>query len=255
MTRQTLAPIQHTSLAPSARPASTLVRSVDDGQLDLDPPYQRGAVWTVDQHIALVRSWLTGLPAGVVILSDRGNPAWAAATEDVYETGAAIWAAVDGKQRILTAKGWFDSQFAVPSSWFDPALVAETEATSDGPYVRHCGLTEAGQLKFDRRAQFQVAEFRTAASIADEAAAFVLVNGGGTPQSRDDMNRARSAAGVPEEESDSTADEIQDCTCIEFCDQDPATACTLSGRRHVHPRDKNGEFGPCPVHPEAEGDL
>lgn len=233
MTRQTPAPIEHTSLAPSARPASTLVRSVDDGQLDLDAPYQRGAVWTLDQHIALVHSWLTGLPAGVVILSDRGNPAWAAATEDVYETGAAIWAAVDGKQRILTAKKWFDSDFAVPASWFDPALVAETEPTSDGPYVRHRGLTVAGRLKFDRRAQFQVAEFRTAAGIADEAATFVLVNGGGTSQGRDDMDRARSVAGLPEKESDGTAGEIQDCTCVEFCDQDSVTACTLSRRRPV----------------------
>lgn len=32
-----------------------------------------------------------------------------------------------------------------------------------------------------------------------------------------------------------SVDEIQDCTCVEVCDQDRKTACGLSGRRHVHP--------------------
>lgn len=50
-------------------------------------------------------------------------------------------------------------------------------------------------------------------------------------------------------------DEIDDCTCIEFCDEDPTTACTLSGRRHVHPASTGEGFGPCPIHPDAPGDL
>ncbi|MFF1678786.1 hypothetical protein ACFVYG_22440 [Streptomyces sp. NPDC058256] len=50
-------------------------------------------------------------------------------------------------------------------------------------------------------------------------------------------------------------DEIQDCTCVEFCDEDPKTACTLSGRRHVHPAGQGAGFGPCPVHLDAPGDV
>ena len=49
---------------------------------------------------------------------------------------------------------------------------------------------------------------------------------------------------------------LDDCTCIEFCDEDPASACTLSGVPHVHPDDpkRPGAYGPCPVHPERPGD-
>lgn len=48
---------------------------------------------------------------------------------------------------------------------------------------------------------------------------------------------------------------VCECTCVEFCDEDPSTACTLSGRRHVHPRTRTGQYGPCAVHPDAPGDL
>ncbi|MFD7861527.1 hypothetical protein [Streptomyces sp. NPDC059783] len=51
-------------------------------------------------------------------------------------------------------------------------------------------------------------------------------------------------------------DEIDDCTCIEYCDEDPKTKCGLSGIPHVHPEDPNhpGAYGPCPVHPGRPGD-
>jgi hypothetical protein len=56
--------------------------------------------------------------------------------------------------------------------------------------------------------------------------------------------------------STDTYDEIDDCTCIEFCDEDPATACSLSGIPHVHPDlpGRPGIYGPCPVHPGRPGD-
>jgi hypothetical protein len=40
-----------------------------------------------------------------------------------------------------------------------------------------------------------------------------------------------------------------DCTCVEWCEQDPHTACSLHGTgMHQHSDD------PCPVHPDAPGD-
>jgi hypothetical protein len=45
------------------------------------------------------------------------------------------------------------------------------------------------------------------------------------------------------------------CTCVEACDEDPATACGLAGQPHVHPASQGPGFGPCPVHPERPGDL
>ncbi|GAA5070458.1 hypothetical protein [Streptomyces similanensis] len=46
------------------------------------------------------------------------------------------------------------------------------------------------------------------------------------------------------------------CLCVTSCDEDPATACGLSGQRHVHPEipGRPGVYGPCPVHPDALGD-
>lgn len=51
-------------------------------------------------------------------------------------------------------------------------------------------------------------------------------------------------------------DEIDECTCIEHCNEDPKTACSLSGIPHVHPETPGspGITGPCPVHPERPGD-
>ncbi|AKN68693.1 hypothetical protein QR97_01735 [Streptomyces sp. PBH53] len=45
------------------------------------------------------------------------------------------------------------------------------------------------------------------------------------------------------------------CTCVTNCAEDPKSACSLSGLRHVHPRTRTGQYGPCPEHPDAPGDL
>jgi hypothetical protein len=62
--------------------------------------------------------------------------------------------------------------------------------------------------------------------------------------------------GAPMPSTNSDYDEIDACTCVEFCDQDPATACSLSGQPHVHPEIPGhpGVYGPCPVHPDRPGD-
>ncbi|MCX4677678.1 hypothetical protein OG413_20615 [Streptomyces sp. NBC_01433] len=45
------------------------------------------------------------------------------------------------------------------------------------------------------------------------------------------------------------------CTCVINCDEGPQSGCSLSGRLHVHPRTRTGQYGPCPEHPDAPGDL
>lgn len=197
MTRQTTTPLEHVNLSPTFRAAREMANLVKDGHLTLNPPYQRGQVWTPDQKLALVRSWLTGVPTGVVILSDRSGRAWRQTHGDVYEGNEAIWACVDGQQRITTAMEWFDDEFAVPVSWFGDEFVESAEETEDGPYVRYSGLTVPGQRRMgNSRALLQVAEFRTAATVEEEAEIYLLVNGGGTPQADADMaNAARIAQG------------------------------------------------------------
>jgi hypothetical protein len=50
--------------------------------------------------------------------------------------------------------------------------------------------------------------------------------------------------------------EIDACTCVEHCDEDPTTTCGLSGIPHVHGEDPThpGAYGPCPVHLGRPGD-
>ena len=192
MTLQTAAPLEHTQLAATYRRARELARRVIDGDIDINPPYQRGQVWTEDQRMALIRSWLLGLPTGVVILSDRAQSHWKG--PDPYAVGAAVWAVVDGKQRLSAAVAWFEDELTVPASWFPTDFIEYTVPTSDGPYIRHSGLTVPGRRKFENLALMSVSDFCSAADIHDEAEVYLLVNGGGTPQGPADMQRAHDVA-------------------------------------------------------------
>ncbi|MFE0779173.1 DUF262 domain-containing protein [Streptomyces sp. NPDC058861] len=196
MTRQTAEPLEHTSLNPSYQSAKNLAKRVAEGELLLEPSYQRGAVWTEDQRIALVQTWLRGLPAGVVILADRCTYKWEAANNghDPYATGKGLWACVDGKQRLTTAVMWFNSEFAVPASWLPAHYVETTEDTADGPYVRFGGLTAVGTRFVERYCSLLVAETRECATEQEEAAFYLLVNGGGTPQTDENMANAARVA-------------------------------------------------------------
>lgn len=197
MTRQTTAPLEHLSLNTSDRQARELYRTFTDILgLDLNPPYQRGKVWTVDQQIALVRSWITGVPTGVVVLNDRVTPEWKDANGwDPTERDEPTYAVIDGQQRITAACAWFGNDLPVPASWFASEDVTATEETDDGSYVRWSGLTLPRQRHFANRAHLTVATARVA-TVQEEAAVYLLVNGGGTPQTDADMtNAARIANG------------------------------------------------------------
>lgn len=195
MTRQTNEPIEHTNFSPTFQRASALVRQVEEGHLDLRPPYQRGSVWDLPRQISLVESWLRGVPTGTVVFADRINNFWRGPDgKEAVPGTTAMYACIDGQQRVRTAIGWFGSEFAVPASWFNPEWVVETETTDDGPYVRHNGLSRTGVNFIELRASIQVAEARTCASIADEARIFLLLNEGGASQTAADLDNARRVA-------------------------------------------------------------
>ncbi len=195
MTRQTTHPLERHNLRTSDRSPHELATSFRTTfGLDLEPKYQRGDVWTLDQRVALVRSWLTGTPTGVVILNDRSTPDWKDANGyDPTDRGEAMYACIDGKQRITTAYEWYDDKLAVPATWFPAGDVTAVEETSDGPYVRISGLTKPARLKFANRAHLSIAMAKVA-TAAEEAEIYLLVNGGGTPQTIMDMDNATLVA-------------------------------------------------------------
>lgn len=193
MTRHTPKPIESLNLAMTNEPFSQLVSQWLRGSLDPNPPYQRGPVWTRAQQIALIESLIGGTPVPAIITNRRASSM--ARTRYV----------IDGLQRLTAFREFLQNKFLVPVSWFgekhashpvdlsaNPALAREYE--DDGLYVAHGNLSEYMQAIIDNIA-VPVAEgrFRT---VEEEAAVYCRVNGFGTPQTKEDLERAlRIAAG------------------------------------------------------------
>jgi hypothetical protein len=192
VTRQTAAPLGHVSLNVTNRIAGDLVGQWEAGYIDLNPPYQRGSVWTLDQRIALVRSWLMGVPIPACVLNRRDTAGWVRNNGDDKGLGP-VYAVVDGKQRLETAIAWLGGKLAIPASWYPTDLVETTEDTPDGPYVRYTGLTKIGQRKTYSQMFLPCAE-AAVYTIQAEAEIYLLVNGGGTPQTDADMANATRIA-------------------------------------------------------------
>lgn len=195
MTRQTIEPLPDYRLSATNRTVRELAGTMLK-EIDLNPPYQRGSVWTADQRVALVKSWIMGVPIPAVIMNDRSTNAFARNNPEVapFVTRCPIWAVVDGKQRIETGAMWFGGALAVPASWFDPQWIARTHETgTDGPYVNFDGLTPAGRRLCGNRFMLAMVDAKLE-SVQAEAELYVLVNGGGTAQTPEDMANAARVA-------------------------------------------------------------
>lgn len=192
MTRQTAEPLLEYRTETVDGVAHEIVNTMR-GFLILDPPYQRGTVWTDDQRAALVSSWIRGLPIQHVALNDRSR--WERdipPAERIYtERHLAI---IDGKQRIETAILWFTGKFCAPASWFDPEWIESTVDVGDGPYVTFDGLTPAAR-RFTKHS-WKLGRMEVfLKSVQEEAELYLLINGGGTPQTAADMANAAEVAG------------------------------------------------------------
>lgn len=194
MTRQTSEPIDTYGLQANSRSAREVARNFTDPDGDLSPEYQRGSVWTEDQRINLVRSWLMGVPVPAIIINDRLFGPWPGGGPDGTPLGGYCHAVIDGKQRVETAIAWFSGDLAVPASWFPSDAIESAEDTDDGPYVRYTGLTRTAQRFQDRRFQLPTVEAKVS-SIEEEAELYLLVNGAGTAQTSEDMGNAARVAG------------------------------------------------------------
>jgi hypothetical protein len=198
-------PLPELSLSPSNRTAMhylTSWRDADDPDpFDLDAPYQRGAVWTVEQRRNLIRSLIMGVPIGAVIVAHQG-----------YETQS-TYRVVDGQQRIRALRAWVAGEFAVPGWWWHATELADGEAAR-GRDVTIADLSVRGRRTVD---SWPVPTIETnAASIphrgedgswkwvdlpagperdAWEAELYLLVNFGGVPQTDEDRARAAEVAG------------------------------------------------------------
>ena len=117
--------LERLNLDQFATPIKSLVYRVNDGEMELNPPYQRGLVWGIERKQNLWFSILQRLPVGAIILNDR----WKGWGRDAGETDTVMYAVVDGKQRLSAITGFFDNEYGLPRSFFDAEdLVAAHDA-------------------------------------------------------------------------------------------------------------------------------
>jgi hypothetical protein len=187
MTRQLAAPIQHLSLTPTNRTAIDLYHQYQRGRIVLDPPYQRGSVWSDDQRLDLMYSYLAGYPTGTLIFNDRMRGSWTRGDDFTVS-----YAVIDGRQRLETIIAWFNGHLAIPASWVREHDLLHDEAwidLGDGPYVYCNYLTENGARRIESRMGVPVVTAQVD-TLEAEAEIFRLVNAGGTAQTQDDLERA-----------------------------------------------------------------
>lgn len=185
-------PLVHRTLDVSKRSARGLVRELLDGELSVQTPYQRDSVWTVDQRVDMIKSWLTGVPLPAVILNERTSQDWKDASGEV-PAGEPVSVVIDGRQRLETAVMWFTNKLAVPREWFaaedlHPRVGANIEA------VYWANLSESTQRNLSLGVCMLPVAYASAATVQEEAEVYLLVNSAGTSQTAADLERAAQVA-------------------------------------------------------------
>lgn len=154
-----------------------------DGRVDLEAPYQRGSIWTLEQRQKLIESVLRGVPIAALVLSDMGP-----ISEVQYRV-------IDGKQRLESLIGFTQNKFAVPGHWF-PAENLEQGELSRHRDVQWDDLSVRGKIAYRGRSlAVESLEHEPYTSDVDMLAAeerlYLLINTGGTAHTEADLNRAR----------------------------------------------------------------
>lgn len=93
----------------------TILRQIEQGNIDLNPQFQRRNAWTDAKRSKLIESLIIGVPVPEIVLA-----------EDVTRKKSFI--VIDGKQRLLALAGFADNQLY--KSWEKPVL-RDLKARSD----------------------------------------------------------------------------------------------------------------------------
>lgn len=155
-------------------PIDSLVDRVRRGQLLLDPPYQRGAVWGKERKVNLIRSVTMGLPIGAIYINDRRYP-----DEPVV---------IDGKQRLLAILDFIEGRVLVPAEWFPRDCLDPELPVRVGAEVSYLGLSAKGRRVWENTGAVATywADFHGSDREERERELFDLINFGGVPQGEAD---------------------------------------------------------------------
>ena len=170
--QRTRAPLPQLRTQTIGSPLSQYVDYRDEWELN--PPYQRGSVWTEEQRRDLIRSVLLELPIGTIVVNDRGYE---------QKIGTVV---IDGKQRIEALRAFVDDEFTVPRDWFDDRDL--TEVDHDRDEVLYSDLNGRAHRGFRNRS---IPHLKAkVGTVKGEAMIFRLLNGGGTAQTSTTMAAA-----------------------------------------------------------------
>jgi hypothetical protein len=168
-------PLPQLRLYQTSRQIALFKMLIDDGELNLNPPYQRGDVWGVKRQRNLIKSILIGVPIPSIILNDRFRAQFKGDQSTQY-------AVIDGKQRITAIMAFMRGTLFVPSCWFPhDHLKFHSDAE-----VCWLGLTVLGQRSFKANS-IQISE-AVIDTLAGEQEVFDLINFGGLAQGEVDSD-------------------------------------------------------------------
>ena len=129
-----------------------------DGELDLDPEFQRGHVWTEEQQIAFVEFVLRG---GVGSLEIKFNhPGWQGDFKGTMQL-------VDGKQRLTAVLKFLNN-----------------EIKAFGTYYKDF----TGWVPHHAQLIFMVNDLKTEAEVLKW---YLEINAGGTPHTKEELDKVR----------------------------------------------------------------
>lgn len=85
-------------------------------RLWLDPPFQRGSVWTLEQKQRLIESFLDELPVPPIAMEQVWN--WSTEQQALVPGHEWCYMVIDGRQRCEALLGFVDGTFAVRGEYF-----------------------------------------------------------------------------------------------------------------------------------------
>lgn len=137
----------------------------DPSMVDVDPDYQRGHVWTISQKRAFIEYFLRGGESAkdIIFACDADGP---------YSQK---WRLLDGKQRVAAAIEFMSNKFGVFPDKDHPEGHLASQIDGMRP-MRHT---------------FRIRVI-VAASRAEELQIYLNLNSGGTPHSREEIERVKS---------------------------------------------------------------
>lgn len=147
----------------------TLQHYIDDMDLDMNPDFQRGHVWTEEQQVAFVEYLLRGGMSGKDIYFNA--PFWnRSVTDGKYNS----FVLVDGLQRLTAALKFVNNKLRV---------FRDLDKTN---HIGYLFSDFEGRPSLDFCFKFHVNDLQTRAEVLKW---YLEMNSGGTPHSQEELNR------------------------------------------------------------------